>query len=207
MAVGAFALLWVVLGSVDGGMAFTRRFEIVPMFGFRAGGTFEDSTTGDSLRIDESIAYGLALNMDYDSQSQLQLIWSRQPTEIKTPSASEPSLDLIIDYYHFSSTYSWSKEAAYRPYVLLSIGATYMQPDRSGLDDELFFSMGAALGLKYYFTDHIGLMIEGRGFGTYLGGSSSIFCSSGSDGGRCGVRVDGDALFQFNGFGGLVFRF
>jgi hypothetical protein len=185
-------------------LAFERHFEVTPLFGFRAGGSFEDSVTGESLRIDEGLCYGVALDMDYNPDSQLQLLWTRQSTQIKTPSAADLDLDFTIDYVHFGSTYSWSHDDHFRPYVLLSVGATYFDPKESRYEDELRFSMGLGLGFKYYVTEHIGFVAEGRGFGTFMGGSSTIFCKSGEG---CYLTTEQDLLLQFEAHAGIVFRF
>lgn len=190
--------------SHNQGLAFDRHFEVIPIFGFRAGGSFDDSVTGEAIRIDEGLCYGIALDVDYNPDSQLQLLWTRQSTDIKTPSAPAPDLEFSIDYVHFGSTYSWVQDDHFRPYVLLSVGGTYFDPKESQYEDELRFSMGLGLGFKYYFSEHVGFVMEGRGFGTFMGGSTTIFCSSGEG---CNLTTDQKLLIQFEAHTGILFRF
>jgi hypothetical protein len=180
-----------------------RHFEIIPFTGLRAGGTFEDSGTGDALTVDEAMVYGLSLDWDYDATGQLQLLWSRQSSQFKTPSAPSERLSLNIDYYHFGGTYSWSQEENFKPYVACSVGATNFSPTDPGYSSELRFSMALGLGLKYFFTPRVGLLVEGRGYGTLMGGAGSIFCGNGA----CQVRVAGELFTQIEGRTGIVFRF
>ena len=86
--------------------------------------------------------------------------------------------------------------------MLSRFGGTYFQPTDSAYYDELRFSMGIGIGMKYFFTPHIGLMAEGRGYGTFMGGSGSIFCSGG-----CTIYTQQELFLQFEGRSGLVIRF
>ena len=138
-----------------------------------------------------------------DATGQVQLLWSRQASKFKTPIATVSTFDLNIDYFHFGGTYCWSKDKAFKPYVALSVGATHLQPIESGYNDEWRFSMGLGLGLKYFFTPRIGFILEGRGYGTFMGGSGSIYCGSGG----CQVESHQELFGQFEGRTGIVFRF
>jgi len=200
-----FFAVWLVVlvpGLALPCQAFDRKVELSPFFGGRAGGTFKDGTSDTTLSVDESLVYGLTLDVDYDPDRTLQLLWSRQHTSFKTPSTVDDELKLDIDYYHFGGTYTWGTDNTFLPYVVASIGATYFQPIDSDFSSELRFSMGIGLGLKYFLTPHIGLVIEGRGYGTFMGGSTSIFCSGG-----CSIKVDQELYTQFEGRTGLVIRF
>ncbi|MDA8142022.1 MAG: hypothetical protein M0036_25525 [Desulfobacteraceae bacterium] len=196
-------MLTFLLGWSSFAGSTERHFEIVPFTGIRAGGTFKDSISNDTLMVDESMIYGLSLDWDYDATGQLQLLWSRQSSQIKTPSAPGEKLSLNIDYYHFGGTYSWSDDKYFKPYVACSVGATNFGPTDPGYNNELRFSMALGLGLKYFFTPRIGLLVEGRGYGTLMSGAGSIFCSNGA----CQVSVAGDLFTQFEGRTGIVFRF
>ena len=200
--IAVFALAVVLAWSSLGGSA-ERHFDIVPFTGLRAGGTFEDGTTDETLTIDSSAVYGLSLDWDYDDTGQLQLLWSRQASEFKTPSATGQKMYLNTDYYHFGGTYSWSQEENFKPYVAASLGVTNFEPIDSDYSNELRFSMALGLGLKYFFTPRLGLLAEGRGYGTLMGGSGSIFCSSGA----CQIRMQGDLFAQIELRTGIVFRF
>lgn len=198
----AFSAL-LLLFWCTGAWAQERNIDLTPFLGMRAGGTFADGTSKETLTVDEAVSYGLAVDWDYDATGQLQLLWSRQATQFKAPGTSIGDLHVNIDYYQFGGTYSWSDDEKYRPYVALSIGATNFQPTDSGFSNELRFSMGLGLGLKYFLTPRIGLMVEGRGFGTFMGGTGEIFCTNGN----CRIQVDADLFVQIEGRTGIVFRF
>jgi opacity protein-like surface antigen len=201
---GAIGLIVSLLlsATVPDCMAFDRKVEIIPFLGGRAGGSFKDGTTEETLRVDHSTVYGLSIDVDYDPGRQLQFFWSRQNTSFRTPSILMDELKLNIDYYHFGGTFCWDTDSDFAPYVTASIGATHFQPVDSDYDDELRFSMSIGMGVKYFFTSHIGWMLEGRGYGTFMGGSTAIFC-----GGGCTILIDQELYGQFEGRTGLVIRF
>ena len=57
LVLGSVAILPTMAGAVD--------FEIAPFVGYRFGGNFEDSITGQSVDAKESVAYGLAFDIEY----------------------------------------------------------------------------------------------------------------------------------------------
>jgi len=192
-----------ILSPGPGALAQDRHFEIIPFAGFRAGGTFTDTVEEETLVVDESAVYGFSIDVDYDATGQLHLLWSHQESEFNTPIATVSHFDLDIDYFHFGGSYSWAKDEKFKPYVAVSIGATHLQPNESGYSDAWRFSMGLGLGLKYFITPHIGLLLEGRGFGTFMGGSGAIFCGDGG----CQIAIHQELFTQFEGRTGIVFRF
>ena len=196
-------ILLLILSRSSGAWAQDRHFEIIPFIGFRAGGTFQDAVQEETLKVDESTAYGLTIDVDYDATGQVQLLWSHQTSEFKTLTVTDSSFDLNIDYFHFGGTYSWAKDDTFLPYVAVSLGATHLQPVDSGYNDEWRFSMGLGLGFKYFFTPRIGVLLEGRAYGTFMGGSGAIFCGSGG----CQIAIHQELFGQFEGRTGIVFRF
>ncbi len=197
----ALGLALLVLLGPGRGQAFERALEITPLIGVWIGDTFEDSAFGRSPRVDESACLGLAIAVDYNSRSWLQLLWSRQRGTIDLPEALAPDIDMNIDYLHFGSTYSWRDGPRYRPYVIASIGATYL---KTCSGDDLRPSVGIGLGMKYYLTQRVGLVLEGRGLGTFMDGDSRVF---GHLPGQVRITFRGDLFIQFNGQAGLVLRF
>jgi opacity protein-like surface antigen len=196
-------ILLLLLSWSPGAWAQDRKFEIIPFVAFIAGGSFLNAVQDETLVVDESMAYGFTIDVDYGDTGQVQLLWSHQPSEFKTSSITTSTFGLNIDYFHFGGTYSWAKDEKFKPYVVVSAGATYFRPVDSGYNDEWRFSMGLGLGLKYFITSRIGFMLEGRGYGTFMGGSGAIFCG----GGGCQIAVHQELFTQFEGRTGIVFRF
>ncbi len=180
-------------------------FEVTPFAGYTWGGQFSDSVTGTPLKVDETSNYGFMVDFKTDELSQIELYISRQKTKLKTDSglfSGNPLFDLDIEYYHLGGTYS-PNPGKIRPFVVGTLGATHMVPKGTGLDSLTKFSLGLGGGVKMFATDHIGLRLEGRWFGTLFDGSGSAFCSSGA----CAIQVQGSLFSQFVMNAGLIIGF
>ena len=200
------------LALLLGGNAFAQsspgKFEITPYGGFRFGGTFEDLDADLSAELDDDASFGLILNLRESSNTQWELIYAQQNTAVDTSefTFSDPSIDVDLQSLQIGGTYMGEGQRA-RPYVAATVGGTYISPDFAGLDSDTFWSFSIGAGLQAFPSKRVGLRVEARVWGTLLSSNSDLFCSSGPDGGLCAITVDGDALWQFETFAGVVFRF
>jgi opacity protein-like surface antigen len=133
------------------------------------------------------------------------LYLSRQQTTLKSGSGmffGSRVLDLNIEYYHIGGTYGQA-EGKVQPFVAGTFGATRMVPQQYGLDSETKFSLSLGGGVKLYLTEHVGLRLEGRWFGTMVSSNGGIFCSNGA----CLVTVQGDLFSQYTANAGVILAF
>jgi opacity protein-like surface antigen len=198
----------VLIAAAAPGYVFASDFEITPFAGYTWGGGFTDTTTGDKLTANENSNYGIMLDFKQTDESQIELYFSRQATRLESNAsgfyAGTPLFDLNIDYYHIGGTALVGEgEGKVKPFVVGTIGATYMAPKGAGYDSVTKFSLGLGGGAKILITDHIGLRLEGRWFGTFFDGSGSAFCANGA----CAINVQGDVFSQFVANAGIVVGF
>lgn len=201
-----FLLLWAFTAPAQ---CRAAGLEVTPVFGYTFGGGFENSVTGEDLNFAEAQSYGLILDLpDRATEGgSYELLYLRQPTRLKGDSSlfsPASRFDVDIDYLHIGGTYDLAGERV-NPYVAAGIGLTRMTPERGDAETRFSFSIGG--GVKIPLTQHIGLRFEGRGFGTLFNGRGSIFCTNSGDSSSCELQVDGDLLWQFTTFGGIVLRF
>ncbi len=185
--------------------ARAAQFEITPFAGHTWGGEFTDAVTGNTAEVGESADYGLMLDVRKDDRSQYELYVSRQSTRLTTGQGlftGNPLFDLDIWYFHVGGTYT-EAEGRVKPYVAGGLGATYLDPKGQGLNAETRFSLSIGVGAKVYVTEHIGLRLEGRWFGTLFNGSGSVFCANGA----CALNVQGDLFSQVVANAGVVLAF
>jgi opacity protein-like surface antigen len=185
--------------------AIAGDFEITPFAGYTWGGQFSDSVTGTTLEVDETANYGVMVDINQDEQSQIELYFSRQATQLKADQGlftGDPLFDLDIEYYHLGGTYGTGSEKV-RPFLVGTFGVTHMVPQGPGLDALTKFSLSLGGGVKLFATDRVGLRLEGRWFGTLFNGSGSAFCTSGT----CAINVQGDLFSQFVANAGLIIAF
>ncbi|HUJ18015.1 MAG TPA: hypothetical protein VL197_08475 [Nitrospirota bacterium] len=185
--------------------AMATSLEVTPFAGYTWGGEFNDSVTGETLKVDETANYGVMVDFKQDEQSQIELYFSRQATQLKANErlfTGNPLFDLDIEYFHVGGTYGMDSGKV-RPFVVGSLGATHMVPKGPGLDALTKFSLSLGGGVKLFATDRVGLRLEGRWFGTLFNGSGSAFCSSGA----CAISVQGDLFSQFTTNAGVFITF
>jgi hypothetical protein len=186
-------------------LARGERVEIIPHGGVRFGGNFRDRLSGEPMNIGASAAAGLTVDIAWDANTELELLYSRQATRLKRDGAApgSPSFDLDIEYYQIGGTYLFDKSGALQPYFAATIGATRFAPDR-GLASDTRFSFSAGGGAKLPLTRHLGLRFDGRAFVTMIDSDSTVFCNIP---GNCAISFRGDTLVQWDASLGLILAF
>lgn len=179
--------------------------EVTPFGAFRSGGEFSDTTSGNTLDIDNTGAYGIIIGMPYQRGKLLEFFYSHQHAALveKSGTGANTLFELDIDYFQFGGTSEFSTTPAIRPYVSGGLGFSWLSPGLDGLDSELRPAFGIGAGFVWKLTDQIGLRFEFRGTGTFFGNGSSIFCNNG----QCTANLRGDLLFQTDALIGANFSF
>ncbi len=184
------------------------KFEITPFAAYRIGGQFDEKDGDGEFELNESNAQGIMLNISANPNGQYELLYARQDTEVDTQAlfATDPMLDLDVEYFQFGGTYLFDGENI-RPFVAMTFGLTHFDPQPAEFDSESYFSASFGGGVQLNATKRIGVRIEGRVFTTLVESDSDIFCSSTNGVGACLIQVDGTTLTQWEARAGLVFRF
>lgn len=176
--------LIIVSGSAP---LLAQGLEVTPFFGGRFGGgipvtPFEvDNFLVAGVDLKPSTGYGVIIDAGVTDNFQLELLWSRQDTTIRgTNAVSDEKVNLVdakVDQYHFNLLYqSGDEDESIRPFILAGAGASRIAPS-SGFDTQTHFSFGFGGGVKMFFTEHLGLRLQGRWTPTYIGKDDVIFCS------------------------------
>jgi hypothetical protein len=94
-------------------MAQTK-FEISPFLGYRLGGDFQDLATGATIDLEESSSYGLILDIPLSGNGQLEILWSRQETELDSGGflVATPPFHIDVDYLHVGGVYNVERVSA-----------------------------------------------------------------------------------------------
>ena len=207
----------IAMFAADSGHAITPEmpFEITPFIGGRVGGSFKDDASNAEVELENSPSVGLILNLREDVNTQWEVAYAYQPTEVEIdslPGALPVSLagaqgsDLDIHHLQFGGTYiadgTWA-----RPYMAATVGLAHIDPEFAAFDSDTYFAFAVAGGYKFYPTRRLGLQLEGRMYGTVVDSDSDIFCVSGVGGANCLFEVKGDVIWQFELSLGATFRF
>lgn len=150
----------------DGGY----RFELTPTVGYRWGGELdggEDAFFDTDLEVDEGAAYGITLDFPLSSNLQLELLASRQSSELQFDEdlfGSETGVaDIDVSYYHVGLLWQ-GRHPRITPFFVASLGVANLDPDVPGASSEDRFSASLGGGVKVFFSENVGLRFEGRGF-------------------------------------------
>ena len=190
--------------------AIAAEIEVTPFAGYTMGGEFTDAVTGDSLSFDDTSSYGIMVDFkqavdEEGGEPWIELYYSRQQTKLKAdqgPFSGSPLFDVNIEYFHLGGTYG-KATGKVKPFLVGTFGATHMTPKGEGLHSETKFSLSLGGGVRLYLTEHVGIRLDARWFGTLFNGSGSAFCS----GGACLINVQGDVLSQYTANAGVVLAF
>ena len=184
------------------------RFELTPFAGLGFGGEFDavDQATGDP-ELDDAGVFGLIFNAQAAHNTQYEVIYSRQSTELDTSAVvvDEPLLDIDVHYLQIGGTYVFEGEFA-QAYVALTAGLAHFDPP-ADFDSETFFSGSLGVGARIFPYERFGIRVEGRVFGTLADGDSDVFCRTGPDNNVCAVGAEGDIVGQWLLFAGATLRF
>ena len=179
--------------------------ELTPMIGYRSGDSFEDPDTGESLDLDDGANQGVIFNLDHDPNTQWEILYSRQDSELTLaqPFLGQSSLDVDIQYFSVGGIYVFHDQAhpGIEPFVGAGVGVTHMSPD--GLDSETEPLLNLVAGYKFFLTDNLGLRLEARAYATALESDAAIFCGNGG----CIARVESEGFWQYEFNAGAALRF
>jgi opacity protein-like surface antigen len=191
--------------------AESPRFEFTPFVGGRVGGGFDVSTTDgsdSSVDLGSGASFGIGLGLYRDDQSFYELLYSTQSTELDSSDPVLDGVDLRVDYLQFGGTLFFPQDSDFFvPYLSLTIGATFMEPDDGGYDSETRFSGSLGGGFRIPINDNVALNLGLRGYLTLLNSDTSLFCVSDSGEAGCLLRSSGSTFFQAEGQLGISVRF
>lgn len=161
-----FALLVPAAANAQPG----GRFEITPTLIYRSVGdvNVEDvDIFDDSLEIDAGDAVGLVVDIPLGNVISLELLANRQETELLADeglfSRETVIADVDISYYHAGIALEFGGGQVH-PFFAASLGLARLEVGLPGTTDEDRPSASLGGGVKIFFSEHVGLRLEGRGY-------------------------------------------
>lgn len=184
------------------------RVELTPFVGYRFSGSIDNinSSVVNELSVRDAGTYGLNLGFYITEDTLIELLWSRQATDLRirrqTP-LPDDEIGLDVDHYHIGGVYVLADDDfSVRPFVSFSLGATYFAPQ--GKSSETRFSMSLGGGLRWFPTEHLGLRLQARWTPTYINSTSGgYFC----DPFGCFTTTSSQYLQELDASLGLIIRF
>jgi len=179
--------------------SYAQKVEITPQYGYQVGAKY--NYYGGYIKLKSSDQYGLTFGINATDDISVEFMWAQQNTDIRIKDfqfyPQETTLtDVVVNHYQIGAIHMFGYSDA-RPFAGLSAGWSSFNPDLDRYDGTTTFTLGITGGLKYFFTDRIGIRIQSQLLmpvswgGVYVGGGGS------------GVTAGGSIL-QLNFSGGLI---
>lgn len=180
-----------------------HRFEIIPLGGYAWTSSFRVSTpfTYGDLDIKDAGFYGVALDVNVPSRSakeaQLRLLYRRSDSKAQFRSPTlRGEVDASVEYWQIGGVGGIRRGNAL-PYATFTLGGTRLVTD-NGSDWK--FSTMLGLGVKYYASPKVGIMLQGTWPFTWLDSWGSVTIGTGG----AGVGIGGTGISQWDIGGGLI---
>ncbi|MGB5321316.1 hypothetical protein [Lutimonas sp.] len=192
-------LLVITICIVLTNMTWAQKVEITPQYGYQVGAKY--NYYGGYVKLKGSDQYGLTFGINATDEITVEFMWAQQNSKVSVqdfqfyPRETELT-DVVVNHYQIGAVHMFGYSEA-RPFVGLSAGWSTFDPDMNIYNGTTTFTLGVSGGLKYFFTDRIGIRIQSQLLmpvswgGVYLGG------------GGTGVTAGGSIL-QLNFSGGLI---
>jgi len=199
----------MALSSFSGLWAQGRPMQFYAIAGYQFGGRL-DFYEG-SFKIQDHGNWGLGLDIETQPGMMAGFSYSRMNTTGHFDSYypityPETDIDLTVDYFQLAVKRGSSKENL-EGYGLFSLGATWFNVMDEDIEDGWMFSVALGAGLNYFFTDRVGIKVQGRLLMPMYFAGMGMFVGIGTGGASTGVSANAWALIVQGDFsGGLVFK-
>ena len=187
-------------------LAFSQGAEIIPFVGYMFGGSvnFYDG----KYKITDGMDYGVSVLVPVRHVVDVEINYTRMDSEGKYTDYNFPSLnetmDVSTNYFQIGVVKAFSKNnPKITPFGSFSLGATWLDINDPQFDDVWMFSITAGLGVKFMFSDHVGVMLRGRFMMPMIFGGLGFYAGTGGS----GISMNSyAAILQGDFNGGLIIK-
>ncbi len=177
--------------------------------GYMPGSKTAYTYNGYRLRIDGGGNFGFTLSKTLPMGVAIELGYSHFESTLKQDGGLIeviPPQNIVVEYYQLGAIKPLMEGETFIPYGLFSLGASRFAPEESN-EDYWRFAMNAGLGMKYFFTDKVGIRIQARVLMPLYFAGAGFGCSIGTGGSGCGTGVGmGSEILQADFTGGVVLK-
>lgn len=200
--------VWVAITIAIAGMgradrAAAQNFEIAPFGGIRFGHVFFDPHTGSPLETEAAPAFGVSVDVPLSEGMQFEAAFSHQKVHFPVPGQPLPAAAqarIDVDHWQAGGLQEFGAWTRARPFLTGFFGLTRYG---TGAENAFRFTTGAGGGTKLYFTDRVGVRLEGKVFATFLDANGTTL-ACGSRG--CFIALHVNVAWQAEFTAGVVLR-
>lgn len=193
-----------VLAIAVSSFAQNTQIEINAFTGWVPASKTAYSYNGYRLKIDQAQNYGIGIGKNLGNGIMVELNYNRFSSTIKQEGGLVqvfPPQPIGVDYYQIGALKSLMDGDKVIPYGLFTLGASRF--DLETQDDVWNFAVNAGLGVRYFFSDAIGIRLQARLLMPLYFAGAGFACGSGGCGSGIGMGVE---ILQADFTGGVVLR-
>ena len=148
-------------------------FEITPQYGYQINSKL--NFDGGDIKIPGSSLYGITGSYNLNNGMAFEFSWAQQKSDLKASSVVDLVNDgnwgdVKINHYQFGGIQHFGNDDDLRPFFGVSAGWSTFSPENNNqgqdnlqyLSSTSTFTFGISGGIKYMFTNHIGLRIQSQ---------------------------------------------
>lgn len=162
------------------------------------------------LKVDDLGNYGARIGFEMDDSRGVEFEWNHTNSTVHYYDwdiDEKDQINIAMNYYMLGFVQKFSAGQA-EPFGILNIGMLNVSSERPDVSSINFFTVGLGGGIKYYFTDHVGIRLQARLLIPMQFSGIGFGCGIGTGGASCGAGVNAySSIFQGDFTGGLVIKF
>ena len=173
--------------------------ELAPFAGVQFPGYVSSAANGRPVSIGIGLDYGGTLDIGVAPGWRVELLYSRQATELS--SQGGPNFGLKLERY-LVGIQEEKGDPPLRFFGVFLAGLTRFAPGLDGYDSDVRFTLGLSLGLKRALSERFGFRAEARGFFLNVNSGGGVVCS-----GSCLFVFSASGLWQGDLSAGFTMAF
>ena len=180
--------------------ARAQTVELTAFGGLAFGGELIATPGYESVPLQAGLLYGGAVNVEFLPRWRFEALVMREESKVPGP-ANGTYVDVDVDRYMGGILSQERLSQRFDIFGEFMLGATRYVP--AGYESELWFTLGAAAGVKTYVTRNVGFRFEARGYYTPVVISGATICG----GYGCVIGYTGTGTFQGDITAGVIIAF
>ena len=180
--------------------ARAQTVELTAFGGLAFGGELIATPGYESVPLQAGLLYGGAVNVEFLPRWRFEALFMREESKVPGP-VHGTYVDVDVDRYMGGILSQERLSQRFDIFGEFMLGATRYVP--AGYESELWFTLGAAAGVKTYVTRNVGFRFEARGYYTPVVISGATVCG----GNGCVIGYTGTGTFQGDITAGVIIAF
>jgi len=186
--------------------------EITPYYGWQWTGSipmysYPPYYNSQNAKVDDKANYGARLGVRLPSYMIAEFEWNHTETNLRYRDFNGEQVVIPVSAnYYWLGVIRELKEGPAIPFGIFNIGAANFKDMDEG-DNITLFAIGFGGGIKYFFSDKVGIRLQARLMAPMMFGGLTFGCGIGTGGSGCGAGAGAySTLIQGDFTGGIVLK-